>query len=61
MQIILSKDLAKFKGVKIRSAQKEMNLIKDFYDKAPHQLVTSLEVAEYYDVPEDFLIQIINA
>ncbi len=61
MQVILSKDIAKFKQVQLRTAQKEMNRIKDFYDKAPHQLITSLEVAAYYGVPEDFFVEIINA
>ncbi|HET8838540.1 MAG TPA: hypothetical protein VFM82_06035 [Flavobacteriaceae bacterium] len=51
LRIIRTKDLALWKGVQIRAAQREMERIRDYFDKASHQYVTNEEAAEYYGIP----------
>lgn len=51
LRIIGTKDISLWKGVQLRSAQREMNRIRDYFDKASHQYITNEEVAEYYGIP----------
>ena len=51
LRIISTRDLCLWKGVQIRAAQREMKLIRDYFDKAAHHYLTNEEAAEYYDIP----------
>lgn len=57
MKIISTADISRFRTVKLRTAQKEMQKIKDYFEKEKHQLICSHEVAEYYGVPESFVLE----
>ncbi len=52
--------LQRYKNVKIRTAQREMRKIKDYFDKQPHHFVTNREVAEYYGVSIDDIEGLLN-
>ncbi len=55
IRLINTELLQRYKGVKKRTAQREMRKIKDYFDKLPHHCVTNKEVAEYYGISvEDF-------
>lgn len=55
--IIKTEDIMRFKKVQRRAAQKEIKRIKDYFEKADFQLLTNIEVAEYYDIPVSVLHQ----
>jgi hypothetical protein len=61
MRVIKTKDLMIMRGVNLRTAKKDMQKIKDYFDKQEHQLITNYEAAEYYGLDDNDFESIINS
>jgi len=56
---IYASDIMEIRGVPLRSAEREMRLIKDVFNKKTGQ-VTVFDCAKYWDIEESRLIEYIN-
>lgn len=54
-----SSDIMEIRGVSLRSAEREMRLIKDVFNKKSGH-VTVFDCAKYWDIEEEKLIAYIN-
>lgn len=57
---IYPKDIQRITGRSERYGRKLLQDIKNFFDKEPHQFVTTKEFSEYSGIEEDIVLQYIT-
>lgn len=56
---VFASDIMAIRGISLRSAEREMRLMKDVFDKKTGR-VTVFDCAKFWDVEENTLIKYIN-
>ncbi|GAB5417605.1 MAG: hypothetical protein Crog4KO_25900 [Crocinitomicaceae bacterium] len=57
---VYAQDVMAIKGVSLRSAWREIRIIKDVFDKKGKQ-ITIFDCAEYWDISVENLVGLLNA
>lgn len=57
---IYPKDIQRITGRSERYGRKLLQDIKNFFDKEPHQFITTKEFSEYSGIEEDIVLQYIT-